>query len=238
MPAHAPDDSDAIVADGRGTRWREHREQRRVEILDAAVWVIQSSPIGTELSLQSVADRAGIRRNVLYRYFADKSELHREVNVYIADQLWAAFEPKMRLEGSTREIAGRVLTAIVGWVAENPALYYSIETEIGDGRRSEMQQRAGALSEQLVAVIRTGAELLGPALTPADVQALDLLAFGITGQVRGTLQHWATDLSADRGGVSKAAVAILMREAIVYLLEGQARVLKLPFDADAPLPML
>lgn len=228
----------APVADGRELRWKAHREQRRVDILDAAVKVIEAGPVGSELSLQAVADQAGIRRNVLYRYFSDKHELHRAVNVHIADQMWSAFWPTIVLTGSTREITGRIISAIVDWVAENPNLYASIETEIGDGRRSEMQQRIGELSTVVVNFIRSGVELLGSQMGEADLRALDLLGFGITGQVRGTLQHWATDLSADRGAVSKTALIHLMRDSIVFLLEGQARVLGLEFDADAPLPSL
>ncbi|CAN5337652.1 MAG: TetR/AcrR family transcriptional regulator [Nocardioides sp.] len=226
------------AADGRELRWKAHREQRRTDILDAAVKVIQAGPVGSELSLQAVADRAGIRRNVLYRYFSDKHELHRAVNVHIADQMWDTFWPTITLTGSTREITGRIIAAIVGWVGDNPNLYASIETEIGDGRRSEMQQRIGELSTVVVDFIRAGLELLGSEMSKADLRALDLIGFGITGQVRGTLQHWATDLSSDRGSVSKTALIHLMRDSIVFLLEGHARVLGLDFDADAPLPDL
>ena len=224
--------------DGRESRWKAHREQRRIDILEAAVKVIETSPIGSEVSLQAVADQAGIRRNVLYRYFSDKHELHRAVNVHIADQMWDAFWPTITLTGSTRDITGRIIAAIVGWVADNPNLYASIETEIGDGRRSEMQQRIGELSTVVTDFIRSGVELLGSEMSEADLRALDLVGFGITGQVRGTLQHWATDLSAERGSVSQAALVHLMRDSIVFLLEGHARVLGLDFDADAPLPSL
>lgn len=236
MPAAA--ETPEGTPDGRELRWKAHREQRHREILDAAVWVIEHEPIGSELSLQAVADRAGIRRNVLYRYFSDKHELHREVNVHIANQMWEVIWPSFSLTGTTREIVGRTITALVGWVADNPNLYASIETEIGDGRRSEMQQRVGILSSTVVSFIRGGVELLGSDMSQADLVALDLLGFGITGQVRGTLQHWANDLSADRGSVSKSQLIRLMRDSIVFLLEGEARVLGLDFDADAPLPSL
>ncbi|RNL63123.1 TetR/AcrR family transcriptional regulator [Nocardioides marmoriginsengisoli] len=71
--------------DGRSTRWDEHREARRAELVAAAVSAIDTH--GPNASIAEVAASAGVSKPVLYRYFADKDDLYRAVGQWGAQQV-------------------------------------------------------------------------------------------------------------------------------------------------------
>ncbi|WP_203740921.1 TetR/AcrR family transcriptional regulator [Actinoplanes cyaneus] len=62
-----------VNTDGRRGRWDGHREQRRAELTAAAVEAIRQH--GPDVGMEAIAAHAGVSKPVLYRYFADKSEL-------------------------------------------------------------------------------------------------------------------------------------------------------------------
>ncbi len=79
---------DADRVDGRATRWVDHRESRRAELVAAAVAAIDR--FGTTASIAQIAETAGVSRPVLYRYFADKDDLYRAVGQWGADRVLSA----------------------------------------------------------------------------------------------------------------------------------------------------
>src|ERR1700712_3460583 len=71
--------------DGRASRWDEHREARRGELVEAAVAAIDEH--GPTASVAQISTSAGVSRPVLYRYFADKEDLYRAVGAWGAQQV-------------------------------------------------------------------------------------------------------------------------------------------------------
>ena len=61
-----------VKDDGRTTRWDAHRDQRRAELVLAAVRAIDQH--GPDAGIADIAAEAGVSRPVLYRYFADKDD--------------------------------------------------------------------------------------------------------------------------------------------------------------------
>jgi AcrR family transcriptional regulator len=53
------------TTDGRKARWAEHREQRRVELIGAAIEAILQ--FGPDVDMEQVARVAGVSKPVLYR---------------------------------------------------------------------------------------------------------------------------------------------------------------------------
>lgn len=68
----------AAKVDGRSSRWDAHRAARREELIDAAIAAI--SRHGAGVGMDQIAAEAGTSKPVLYRYFADRSALHRAVS--------------------------------------------------------------------------------------------------------------------------------------------------------------
>ena len=61
-----------VKGDGRTTRWDAHRDQRRAELVQAAVRAIDQH--GPDVTIADIAAEAGVSKPVLYRYFTDKDQ--------------------------------------------------------------------------------------------------------------------------------------------------------------------
>jgi AcrR family transcriptional regulator len=61
------------TADGRSTRWDQHRQQRRSELIRAARNAVHD--LGPQASMDEIATHAGTSKSVFYRYFGDKNGL-------------------------------------------------------------------------------------------------------------------------------------------------------------------
>lgn len=90
-----------VKSDGRTTRWERHRAERREEFVLAAVRAIDS--LGPDASVADIAAEAGVSKPVLYRYFADKSELHAAVGAWAADLVLARVLTAVLAPASARD---------------------------------------------------------------------------------------------------------------------------------------
>lgn len=84
--------------DGRSTRWDDHRETRRSELVMAAVSAIGLH--GPSASIAQIAESAGVSKPVLYRYFTDKDDLYRAVGQWGAAQVIELLVPVLVDSGS------------------------------------------------------------------------------------------------------------------------------------------
>ena len=69
----------------RRERWAEHRSQRRLAMIDAAIGAIRRH--GPALTMDDIATEAGVAKPILYRVFRDKAELYRAVGSRVAEEL-------------------------------------------------------------------------------------------------------------------------------------------------------
>lgn len=219
--------------DGRAVRWDEHRAERRLLVLDAAVAAIEEAPPGAEINLQQIADAAGLVRTVLYRHFDGRAGLHRAVRGHIVSMIADAVILNITLEGTIDEIIDRALRGFVGWVDEHANLYLWAERELGDGQESQLMELVQSIADQITAVIVIAAELLGRQFDDEEHAALELLTFGIIGQVRGTVSSWIRR-SQRMPGVG-ALVAMLHRSMWLQI-DDQARLFG--FDLDPTVPVM
>ena len=125
-------------ADGRSTRWDEHREARRAELVAAAVAAIDAH--GTDASIAEIAVSAGVSKPVLYRYFADKDDLYRAVGKWGAEQVVARILPVLFADGSLRERTYAGCEAYLGFLQEHPQVFLLLvehrtaEDPLADGK--------------------------------------------------------------------------------------------------------
>lgn len=119
--ARVPEKSPSDRVDGRSTRWADHRESRRAELVDAAVDAIDR--FGTTASIAQIAETAGVSRPVLYRYFADKDDLYHAVGQWGADRVLSALMEVLLDDGSIRDKIYRGADVYLEFLQEHPQVF-------------------------------------------------------------------------------------------------------------------
>ncbi|HSE70456.1 MAG TPA: TetR/AcrR family transcriptional regulator [Nocardioidaceae bacterium] len=105
------------------TRVRLSPDTRREQLLDLGVQLLGSRSLD-ELSIDALAEEAGISRGLLYHYFRNKQEFHRAVVRRAADDLIAVTAPDPDLEPVARLTSA--LAAYVDYVEANFEPYTSL----------------------------------------------------------------------------------------------------------------
>ncbi len=105
---------------------------------------------GPGVGMGRIAERAGIPRPHVYRYFKDKDELDAEVAKVATADLAGVLRPVLSVNGTTSEIITQVVATLVGWAGEHPQLFRFVAAQ--PGAREELQREllstfAGYVSE-------------------------------------------------------------------------------------------
>ena len=109
-------------------RTRLTPEQRREQLLDLGVRLLAHRSLD-ELSIDLLAEEAGISRGLLYHYFGSKQAFHEAVVRHAADELIAQTTPPTG--GEPMERLQSSLTAYVDYVVANHEGYVSLVKAAG-----------------------------------------------------------------------------------------------------------
>ncbi|MCW2797392.1 TetR/AcrR family transcriptional regulator [Nocardioides sp.] len=221
--------------DGRQVRWDRHNQERRQQILDAAIDVVEAGEPGAEVHVQQIAEQAGLSRTVVYRHFADRADLDRAVQTEILDGLWAELLPALSLEGSIHDIIERVVATYVGWAVAHPALHRLAEQDSSADGTGPLQQGLERISAQVVELITTAVELLGPEMNEDERAAIDPLVFGIVGAVFSAVRRW---VSRPERTPPAPALVQLVSDTVWHIINGHALGLGLELDPHQPVEEL
>jgi AcrR family transcriptional regulator len=150
--------------DGRSTRWSEHRESRRAELVAAAVEAIDAH--GPSASIAQIAASAGVSKPVLYRYFADKDDLYRAVGQWGAEQVMHALVPTLLADGAMRDKVYRACSEYLSLLADHPQVFLlliehrSADDPLADGKEQIATSLAKLMGDTLrhLGVDAAGAE--------------------------------------------------------------------------------
>ena len=115
------------------TRTRLTPEQRRSQLLDLGVRLLATRSLD-ELSIDLLAEEAGISRGLLYHYFGNKHAFHEAVVRRAADELIAQTAPPADGEPLERVLAS--VTAYVDYVVANHEGYLSLVKGAAGGNES------------------------------------------------------------------------------------------------------
>ncbi len=147
-------------------RVRLNPEARRAQLIELGLELLATRTLD-ELSVELIAQSAGISRGLLFHYFASKQEFHLEVARAAAGEMIRRTEPDTALPPV--EALRGALTAFIDYVEENPDNYTSLvrgaasgDTEmraIFDGTRNRMAQRVVGVIAQLGLDLSPRAEL-------------------------------------------------------------------------------
>ncbi|MEO8888601.1 MAG: TetR/AcrR family transcriptional regulator, partial [Jatrophihabitantaceae bacterium] len=146
--------------DGRSSRWSAHRSARRDELIDAAIAAI--GEYGAAAGMDQIAAKAGTSKPVVYRYFADKSELYRAVSTRLVERVLRTLHAAAASEPPPRALIRVSIDAYLGLLEQSPELYRFVAEhpviDAGDGRgqTSFSAVVADLLGAQLGAQLREG----------------------------------------------------------------------------------
>ncbi len=200
--------------DGRSTRWDEHKAQRQVDLVDAAVALIEEE--GARFRVQRLAERVGLPRSVLYRHFKDRAHLDELIRRRVVDSFLRRMEPTLTFEGTVEDAVHRVVGAHLDWVSQHPRLYAYMgvaEHAMGDG---------SLVADTKTAIALMLSERFGDVLKALGVPQAPIrsVAIGIVGFVDTAVNQWVHD---DRREQSEEQLRAMLCRSVWAVLDATLR---------------
>jgi len=172
------------------SRVRMSPDNRREQLLELGVRLLSTRPL-EELSIETLAEEAGISRGLLYHYFGNKQDFHTAVVQRAADDLYARTAPTG--EGTPLEQLAGSLARYVDYVTENYQGYVSLIRGAAGGhedlRRIYEESRAALTDRMFEPPVTDEAAALGLVDTPA----VRLLVRGWSSFVEEVVVEWVRD---------------------------------------------
>ena len=192
------------------TRTRLAPAQRREQLLDLGVQHLSVRRLD-DLSIDELAEEAGISRGLLYHYFSNKRDFHLAVLRRMADEVVAITAPTDGLPPLEQMM--RSLDAFVAFVAANREAYLSFSRAAAAGdadfHRIYEDARAALTDRIFVAADQQALADLGL----EDSPAVRMVVRGWSALVEDMLLSWLDD---DRG-LSRAQLVEMMAVALPSL---------------------
>ncbi|OLL75819.1 Transcriptional regulator, TetR family [Pseudonocardia sp. Ae168_Ps1] len=180
------------------------REERRAEMVDAAVGAIREH--GPGVSVAQIAAAAGITKPVLYRHFADRADLQRAVGEHAAEMLMERISPVLAIDAEPIEHVAAVIDAFLGMIEDEPHLYRFVvsnpaEPTAGAEVAEDVRGRIGAVLTTLFGE-RLRAE-------GRDSGGAEVWAHGLIGMVQSAGDWWLDRRTMSREALTNYLSAII-----------------------------
>jgi AcrR family transcriptional regulator len=185
----APHDKIAQTRDRRDSRWDDHRRARREQLVQATLAAV--SRHGAGVGMDEIAAEAGTSKTVVYRHFADRTELHVAVCGRVAEQLLARLREAMESSDRPREMVTAAITTYLAFLEADPELYRFVVQQSPDRPTADpIDHLSHLVGEQVAALMTEALERGGQ-----DTAAAGPWSHGLVGLVRSAADWW---LGAER----------------------------------------
>jgi AcrR family transcriptional regulator len=173
------------IRDRRDSRWDEHRRARRRELVDAALTAVGRH--GAGVGMDEIAAAAGTSKTVVYRYFADRGELHTAVCARVAEQLTGTLLTAMQSSTAPRGMLAAAIEAYLAFVEADPEVYrFVVHTHpAGAADGDPITTLADLVGDQAAALVGDALRRAGADATPAAPWG-----HGVIGLVRSAADWW------------------------------------------------
>lgn len=250
-PAPAPPDADRYrradesarpalggepAPDGRSTRWADHREARRAELVRVARRTVHHQ--GPDVSMEEIAAAAGTSKSIVYRYFSDKTGLQIAVAEAVVLQIQGALEAVLRIAPTPRDGLRGMVAVYLEMIEHSPHVYAFVT-------RDGSVESGGPLGHFLDSVTALVAAPFARALAdddggpdPEQLALAEAWAAGAVGFVRGAGERWlahrGTPGSPTREVLTASVAAWLWAGPVGLLARERTRAPDRPPAPDAP----
>ncbi|MEV6770257.1 TetR/AcrR family transcriptional regulator [Nocardia sp. NPDC051030] len=220
-----------------GRRWKEHNSARKTQIMTAAVALIEEQDPGSEISIQQIANRAGLARSVIYRQFEHREDLDAHVREFILGLYLEGYEDLLVLDPAktVEQIILDVIREIVEWAAEHPRLYRYGQSGPVHGHaagETSISIARHRIAETLWQRISSGTAVFG-----IDVSPFRPLIYGVIGMVEGVVTEYI-DTTVDSGQQTVERTAVMLAASTWHLIAGHAADQGLHFERSATVATL
>ncbi|ONI86077.1 TetR family transcriptional regulator [Saccharothrix sp. ALI-22-I] len=212
--------------DARRERWKGHREARRAEFVEATIRAVAKH--GPDVGMDEIAAEAGVSKPVLYRHFADKSDLYLAVGQRGTEMLMDRLGPALSQDGPLRARIKRIVDAYLSVIEEHPNLYRFVVRKSFTDR--PVEQDVVNEDKQLIAAAL--ARLLGDYLRAFGMDSGGAEPWGhaLVGMVQNAGDWWL-----DRQSMTRASLSDYLTTIIWHAIDGLLRSAGVELDPDAPL---
>ncbi|CAM2798758.1 TetR/AcrR family transcriptional regulator [Prescottella defluvii] len=136
-------------------RTRLNPQERRAQLIDLGVRMLTERPL-EQISVEDIADQAGVSRGLLFHYFASKHDFHVEIVRHTSADMLARTAPNPDLEPI--DTLRDVMASYVDYVSENRDTYVSLlrGTASGDpAMREVFEQTRAEMARRVVEQLPT-----------------------------------------------------------------------------------
>jgi AcrR family transcriptional regulator len=196
-------------------RVRMSPDGRREQLLALGVRLLSTRSVD-ELSIDMLAEEAGISRGLLYHYFGNKQDFHRAVVRKAADDLIRVTAPPT--EGEPLERLATSLEAYVDYVVANYEGYASLVRGASSGNAALLEiyeEARAALTDRIFETRADGGPLLDVLGIP-DTPATRLMVRGWAAMTEDVVLAWVRDPR----GVEKRDLLAMLAAALPGVLSG------------------
>ncbi len=151
-------DSAGTRPDGRSARWAGHRAERREELIDAAIRAIAEH--GAAVGMDQIAASAHTSKPVIYRYFADKTDLRRAVSRRAVGEVLRSLVEVTATDPPPRELLHAGVAAYLTLLEANPELYrFVAQNPLVDDDATDFSTAVAEVLTQQLAMHLAGCDL-------------------------------------------------------------------------------
>jgi AcrR family transcriptional regulator len=176
----------AAVRDRRDSRWDEHRRARREQLVEATLAAV--GKYGPGVGMDEIAAEAGTSKTVVYRHFADRTELYVAVCSRVAAHLLPKLREAMESSGHPREMTAAAIETYLAFLEADPAVYRFVVSQ----QPADHPADADPITNLSDLVGDQAAALMAVALERADRDpaAAGAWGHGLVGLVRSAADWW------------------------------------------------
>jgi AcrR family transcriptional regulator len=183
--------------DGRSTRWDEHRQTRRKELVEATLRAIRQH--GASVGMDDIAAMAGTSKTVFYRHFDDRSGLYAAVSERVdalilrdlATAIGVTHGNLAEASSPPRALVSAAIDSYLRLVEKDPEVYRFIVSAPLLDRFPDGDPAGGVthhIAGQMTALIAQALQAAGRSPAAAAVWGP-----GLVGMVRAAADQWLAE---------------------------------------------
>jgi len=175
-----------MSTDGRDTRWEQHRERRRRELVSHALRAIRVH--GPGVGMDEIAARAGTSKTVIYRHFGDRAGLHAAVVESVHSYIHAGVTVALASTdpADLARMTADLADAYLGLVERDPHIYrFVLAVPDASSTPDPAGQLPAVLGDHVAQAIAGHLERAG--LDPASAP---IWGHGLVGFIRAAADRW------------------------------------------------